>query len=216
MLLVTDDVKTTPTLRQEQAEATRQRIAEAARRLFADHGYSATSLAAVAAEAGVAPRTVYAVFGTKREILSAICEKWLQDGRARERAQEVLALPDPVERVRAAGGWLAGLYAAGFDVVQILDAAMDEDPETRKLLRGKLAGRNRVMDAMIASASELLTVPVAQGQALFRAMAAPGVYEALVVEAGWSPERFGTWLGELLEQQLTGSPARPGRARGSQ
>lgn len=196
------DVKGRATLRQEQAQATRSRIAEAARRLFASRGYSATSLAAVAAEAGVAARTVYVAFGTKREILSAICEQWLEDGRARERAREVLALPTPTQRIRAAGVWLAGLYAAGFDVVQILDSAMDEDPETRKVLRAKLAGRNRVMDSMIASAGDALRVPLGDAQALFRAMAAPGVYEALVATAGWTPERFGTWLGDLLEQQL--------------
>ena len=202
MLLVADDVKAQPSLRQEQAAGTRRRIADAARRLFATKGYSATSLAAVADEAGVAPRTVYTAFGSKREILSAICESWLEDARARERAEEVLGLSDPVERLRAAGQWLADLYAAGFDVVQILDAAMDEDPETRKVLRAKLAGRNHVMDAMVSSASDVLTVPVAQGQALFRAMAAPGVYEALVVDAGWSPARVGTWLGGFLQQQL--------------
>jgi AcrR family transcriptional regulator len=199
---VARDVKGRPTLRQEQAQATRSRIAEAARRLFASRGYSATSLAAVAAEAGVAARTVYVAFGTKREILSAICEQWLEDAHARERAREVLSLPTPAERIRAAGGWLAGLYAAGFDVVQILDSAVDEDPETRKVLRAKLAGRNRVMDSMIASTEHALRVPLGDAQALFRAMAAPGVYEALVVTAGWSPERFGTWLGDLLEQQL--------------
>jgi len=202
VLFVADHVKTQPTLRQEQAKATRRRIADAARRLFASQGYSATSLAAVATEAGVAPRTVYATFGSKREILSAICETWLQDARARERAEEVLGLPDPLARLGAAGGWLASLYAAGFDVVQILEAAVDEGPDTRRVLRSKLAGRNHVMDAMIASASEVLGVPVAEAQALFRAMAAPGVYEALVVDAGWSPERFGAWLGDLLQHQL--------------
>lgn len=202
MLPVPHDVKPPPTLRQEQAAATRHRIAAAARRLFAERGYSATSLTAVAAEAGVAARTVYTAFGSKREILSAICEGWLEDARARERAQEVLALADPTERLRAAGGWLAALYSAGFDVVQILDAAMDEDRETRELLRAKLAGRNQVMDAMVASVADRLVVPLAQGQAMFRAMAAPGVYESLVVDAGWAPERFGEWLGGLLAREL--------------
>ena len=197
-----DDVKRSPSLREEQASATRLRIADAARRLFAEQGYSTTSLAEVARAAGVAPRTVYTVFGTKREILSAICEAWLEDARARERAQEVLALADPRDRVHGAGAWLAALYAAGFDVVQVLDSAVDEDGQTRRLLRAKLAGRNRVMDAMMASVQELLRVPLAEAQALFRAMAAPGVYQSLVVEAGWSPERFGTWLGDLLVREL--------------
>src|SRR6478735_449407 len=107
-----DAVKAPSTYRQAQARATRERIATAARALFGVHGYRMTSMAAIAQEAGVAERTVYTVFGTKREILSAICEAWLEDARARERAQEVLALAEPRDRVHGAGAWLAALYAA--------------------------------------------------------------------------------------------------------
>ena len=61
---------------------------------------------AIAAEAGVAVRTVYSAFGAKREILSFICERWLERARARERAGEVLAHPDPARRLRGAASWL--------------------------------------------------------------------------------------------------------------
>lgn len=74
-------VKTRSTYRQEQAAATRDRIADAARRLFASSGYGSTSIEAIAAEAGVAVRTVYSSFRTKREILSHICERWLKQAR---------------------------------------------------------------------------------------------------------------------------------------
>jgi hypothetical protein len=63
-------------------------------------------------------------------------------------------------------------YSAGFDVVLIFEAATDESPETRALLRSKLAGRNEVMDAMIASLDGHLTVPVPQAQAMYRALGA--------------------------------------------
>src|SRR5918999_4915845 len=58
--------------RREQAEVTRHEIASAARRLFALNGYAATTLAAIAAEAGVAEPTVYAVFGAKKGFLLAL------------------------------------------------------------------------------------------------------------------------------------------------
>ena len=74
-------VKSRSTYRQAQAAATRERIAEAARRLFGVAGYGSTSIEAIAAEAGVAVRTVYSAFGTKREILSLICEQWLERAR---------------------------------------------------------------------------------------------------------------------------------------
>jgi AcrR family transcriptional regulator len=193
-------VKPQPTYRQQQAAATRERIAEAARRLFATAGYGSTSMEAIAAEAGVAVRTVYAAFGAKREILSLICERWLERAEARERAGAVLAEPDPRSRLRAAAAWLVHLYSAGYDVVLILEAATDESPETRALLRSKLAGRNEVMDAMIASLEGYLRAPVDEVQAVFRALAAPGVYQELVIDYGWSPERLGDWIAEGLER----------------
>src|SRR5258706_5514111 len=69
-------------LRQRQALETRRAIAGAARSLFAERGYAAASIDLVAEEAGVAARTVYAIFGTKQAIPAAICEAWLvQAGR---------------------------------------------------------------------------------------------------------------------------------------
>jgi AcrR family transcriptional regulator len=204
---MTDAVKPQSTYRQEQAAATRERIAEAARRLFATDGYGSTSIEAIAAEAGVAVRTVYSAFGAKREILSHICERWLERARARERAAEVLAEPDPGRRLRGAASWLRALYSAGFDVVMIFEAATDESAETRALLRSKLAGRNQAMDAMIASLDGHLRAPVHQVQAVYRALAAPGVYRELVEEAGWTPDEFERWVGDSLERYaMDGQP----------
>ena len=186
------------TYRQVQAEETRIRIAQAARRLFADQGYGATSIDAIAKEAGVATRTVYSAFGTKREILSLICDLWLREANAIERAQQVFAIADPADRLRGAAGWLANLYSAGFDVVLIFEAATDESAETKALLRSKLAGRNQVMDAMSASLKDTLRVPLKQAQAVFRALAAPGVYQELVDESGWTPDQFVRWVGDAL------------------
>ena len=92
---MTSPVKPPSTYRQRQAQATRDLIADTARRLFAADGYGATSMEAIAREAGIAVRTVYAAFGAKREILSLICERWLEQAAARELAGQVLAEPDP-------------------------------------------------------------------------------------------------------------------------
>jgi AcrR family transcriptional regulator len=197
-----------PTYRQLQAQATRDRIADAARRLFAADGYGATSMDAIAREAGVAARTVYAAFGAKREILSLICERWLEQAGARELAGQVIAEPNPILRLRGAAHWLRVLYSAGFDVVLIFEAATDESQETRALLRAKLAGRNQVMDAIIASLDGHLTVPVPQAQAMYRALAAPGVYRELVEESGWPPADFEHWVADTLQRNLM-TPGHP-------
>lgn len=203
-----------PTYRQLQAQATRDRIAAAARRLFASDGYGATSMETIADAAGVAVRTVYAAFGAKREILSLICEHWLEEAGARDLAGRVFGEPDPVGRLRGAAHWLRVLYSAGFDVVLIFEAATDESPETRALLRSKLAGRNDVMDAMIASLEGHLAVPVPAAQAMYRALAAPGVYRELVEESGWSPDDFERWVADILQRNLmAATPAPEGAGR---
>ena len=188
--------------RQEQADATKIRIAAAAQQLFARDGYATTSIEAIGREAGVATRTVYAAFGAKREILNLICEQWLERAGARSLAQQILADPDPIQRLRGAARWITVLYSTDFDVARILDAAADEDAPTQALLRSKLRGRNRVMNELIASVQHELAVPVADGQTLYRALGATGVYNELVVNSKWTPERFQAWLADTLTAQL--------------
>ena len=62
------------TKRQAQARETRRSILEAALELFVTSGYAATSIQTIAEQAGVAVQTVYAVFGTKRELLRQLIE----------------------------------------------------------------------------------------------------------------------------------------------
>src|SRR5262249_62254185 len=96
----------TPPRRREQAAATRREILEAARRLFERQGYASTTMAAIAAEAGVALKTVYVAFETKSGVLRAL---WHLALRGEDDAvpvaeqawyQETLAVTDPEELLR--------------------------------------------------------------------------------------------------------------------
>ena len=92
--------------RREQAATTRRDILDAAERLFARDGYRSTTMAALAAEAGVSARTVYVAFATKSGVLRALWNARLRgeddDVPVAERAwyREVLDEPDPVRRLR--------------------------------------------------------------------------------------------------------------------
>src|SRR5918997_3232117 len=88
-------------LRREQAAATRRRILEVAQPLFEHDGYTTTSMAAIAAAAGVSLKTVYLAFETKSGLLRALWHLLLRgdedDAPVRERRwyREVLDEPDP-------------------------------------------------------------------------------------------------------------------------
>ena len=195
------------TYREEQAQATRDRICAAARRLFAAEGYRMTSVAAIAAEAGVAERTVYAAFGAKREILSAICEAWLEDAHARELVEAAVAERDPATTIRLAARFLRALFETGYDVMVLFEAASAEDPQTRAMLRAKLEGRNHVQNLIIDSVRTDLILPLPAAQAIYRALAAVGVYQELVVESGWTIDQYEHWVLNQLASQLLGLPS---------
>src|SRR5919204_2393457 len=105
-----DTVKTTRRYesprRREQAAATRREILEAAQRLFERQGYAATTMAAIAAEARVALKTVYVTFESKSGVLRALWNLLLRgderDTPVTERAwyREVLDEHDPERKVR--------------------------------------------------------------------------------------------------------------------
>src|SRR3954452_69296 len=92
--------------RRAQAEATRREILEAAERLFVRDGYAATTMAAIAREAGVALKTVYVAFETKSGLLRALWHLRLRGDEAdlpiaeRPWYREVLAEPDPERALR--------------------------------------------------------------------------------------------------------------------
>ena len=61
-------------VREAAAQLTRQRIMDAATRLFTESGYTATSVRSIADTAGVAEKTVYLQFDTKPAILKALVD----------------------------------------------------------------------------------------------------------------------------------------------
>ena len=73
--------------RQRQAAQTRADILQAARRLFSERGYAATTIEAIAAEAEVAEATVYAGFGSKRGILLAFQQQMEENTDRGERVR---------------------------------------------------------------------------------------------------------------------------------
>src|SRR3954471_17938203 len=121
--------------RREQAEGTRTAILEAAERQFEAHGYAATTMAAIAADAGVALKTVYVAFETKSGVLRALWNMLLRgdtgDAPIAERSwyREVVEEPDPERQLRllAHNSRAVKLRIAG--VLEVIRSAAVVDPD---------------------------------------------------------------------------------------
>src|ERR687888_1139187 len=133
-----DTVKTTRRYqsprRREQAAATRREILEAAQRLFERQGYAATTMAAIAAEARVALKTVYVAFETKSGVLRALWNLLLRgdegDAPVSERAwyREVVEEPDPERQLRRLAAASRAVKVRIGAVIEVIRTAAPIDP----------------------------------------------------------------------------------------
>ena len=195
--------------RKQQALATRTRIATAARKRFHAQGYAATTVDEIAAEAGVAVSTVYAIFRNKRSILAAICEAWLEEAQIRPLMERALGDADVRQRLATAAQWTRQQWERGADVVPLLLAATQDDPEVAAMQAGWIEDKSRAMAHFVASLHGALRpdLDVARASDLFDALTIPELYRELVERSGWSPDEYEGWLASTLAWQLLGQAA---------
>jgi AcrR family transcriptional regulator len=192
------------TLREERARVTRQRIADAARRRFLRDGYAATTLAGIAAEAGVAVQTVYAVYGSKAGILDALRESAMSQPQAEALYAEAMAEPSDRRRLELFARSIRRRWELSGDVVAIHRDAATADPEVRAGVAATLERRRRGIGRLAATLGAALRpeVDVAGAAAILDALTLPEVYAELVEVQGWTADAYEAWLAAALVREL--------------
>jgi AcrR family transcriptional regulator len=195
-------VKSQPgSLRAERAAVTRRRIAEAARRLFATRGYGATTLRQVAVAAGVAVQTVYAVFGSKANILRELRGGLVSDPAADAAFRAAVAASSPLAALDLFARSIRLRWETGHDIVAIhLEAASTDQTirgEVEQVLSGRRDGIGRLARSLATLEPWLETRQVI---AVIDALTLPEVYAELVVVQGWSADDYETWLADALRR----------------
>jgi len=199
-------VKRQATYRQLQAEATRERIARAARRLFAQRGYLGTTIESIATAAGVAVPTVYATFGSKKMILAEIRRLWLEESEVPQLSAQAAAEHNVGRRLELAARWSRNQLERGYDVITIYEEAARADSAMARVWATVLKERDRAISRFVKSLAGGLAQGIDARSAvdLVWALGRPEVYRELVVIRGWSPQRYERWLATSLKQQLLG------------
>ena len=194
----------TPGHRQRQAEATKREVARVARALFAEHGYVATTISNISAEADIPVQTIYSAFGSKAKILDKITELWMSEAQTTSRAAAYLQEADAAQQLRMLAELNRRQMQAGSDVVAIYQEAAASDPQMAETLRNVLAAREREIRKLIDAVTPQLRSDVSVDSALdlTLALTLPEVFHLLVVERGWSHSRYETWLADTLVAQL--------------
>ena len=209
-------------LRREQAAQTRQRILAAARRLFISRGYVATTMSAIATEAGVAAETVYASAGAKPVILATLTDQVVAgDDPApvshRERVKRLLAEQAPAQWLGAYADEVRGIQDRWAGMYTAMRHATAADPQIAALWADKMQARLdgiRPLAAALAGRGMLAPGITADRAAdVIWTLGSPETYQLLVFDRGWDPDDYQKWLTMTLGQALlprAGDPDQPG------
>lgn len=202
----------TSPLRQAQAAATRRAVIEAGTRLFVERGFVATSVDAIAAEAGVSRATVFATVGSKAQLLKTAYDvalvgddepvpmpqrPWAQavprattaSGMLEAYADLVLVLAG---RIGAITESIRGAASADAEVRAVWDKIQDEHLIGARNIVRMAAERGGVRDSLD---------PVAAADLVWL-ITDPGLFVRLVVERGWTPAAYRDWIAQELRAAL--------------
>jgi AcrR family transcriptional regulator len=192
------------TIRRGEAPAL---ICAAARRLFAEKGYLATSITDIAAEAGVARPTVFTAVGPKPVILRAVVDQSLAGDDApipiAERAwwREAIEEPDPGRSIELHARNMCRISRSAAPVLRALEVAASIDPDAatvwKRFQRQRWAGLNEFAVALATKTTELRCDEETMTATMWTL---PDAYLRLVHEAGWTTERFEAWLADLMKR----------------
>jgi AcrR family transcriptional regulator len=205
-------VKAAPGRRQRKAQATRRRVLDAAETLFVRDGYAATAIIAIAEQADVAAATVYALFGTKRSILTELLAARVTGDdepaplRARPQWRDLEAEPDPRRQIALLAAIATDIGSRVAALYDVLAAAAAADPELaggyQRQQQARYADQRRLARALARRGALRAGLTEIHATDVMWTLASPQTYRSLVLDRGWSADDYRRWLAGALTCSL--------------
>lgn len=194
-------------LQKERAEVTKDAIRRAARRLFAERGFASTSIQDLAAEAGVAVRTIYLAFGSKQGVAVDLIVRIGLEADVETAMRDLDPdVTDPARLLAAIARYRRNLFERGADVISMVREGVGSSPELRVALELGIETTRAAFQGLCARLKEIgvlkagLDVDEAAGHALV--LSSVDGYDELVNRRGWSHDQYESWLFQALLHAL--------------
>ncbi|MET1001469.1 MAG: TetR/AcrR family transcriptional regulator [Acidimicrobiia bacterium] len=198
---------------QARTRLARRAVVDAARTLFFERGYVATTIEAISEHSDVPSPTVYRLFSSKLGILKALLDTSIADDDqplAVQKRPDVASLftePDPHKLLAGFAGVTTAINQRSNDVYGVLMSAAGSDPAAAELLneirQQRDQGQGRIARSLSRAHALKSGLRERDAADLIHALMSPEVYRLLVGDRGWTPERYQQWLATTLAQQLT-------------
>jgi AcrR family transcriptional regulator len=200
--------------RQARTRRTRAAVVEAARSLFLERGYAATTIEAISERSDTPQPTVYRLFFSKLGILKSVLDVSIGgDGQAvamldRPKVRALLSNEDPKNQIAGFCALVRAVMARAGPVHRILADAAKSDQDAASLLteiaRQRHEGQRRIARSLARLRALQPGLRERDAADIIHALASSEVYGLLVFDRGWSDERYEKWLRSILIDQLLG------------
>lgn len=200
--------------RRQRSLATRRRILTAAQAEFCEQGYHGATIASIARRAGVAAQTVYFVFHSKAELISAAIDSLVMGEEEPTVPQDtewwraLEAEPDAAEALRLFVRGAAPLFQSASALSEILRAAALTDDEVRRTYdhheQLRATGFRQVVELLATTGTLRQGLTVASATDILLVTFSDSSYVALTVDRGWSHDDAVTWFCDALPGLLLG------------
>ncbi|KRC50229.1 MULTISPECIES: TetR/AcrR family transcriptional regulator [unclassified Nocardioides] len=187
-------------LRSGQAQESRAAVLRAARELFVEQGYGATTIEQVAARAGVSKPTVFTAVGNKVTLLKVVRDVAMtgdDEPRAvtdREDVAAIAAAGDLDRAVALTARHIADVNGRAHGVHEVIRGASGTDPAVAELWEAVENQRHIGAGHLLERLQVRPTVPRKQAQDRLWLLMATDTYHRLVAVRGWSPAAYERWL----------------------
>lgn len=198
--------------RKEQARQTRLQIVEVARKLFLERGYAGATIEAIARESGVAEETIYAIFKSKRKVLTFLLDISMGDDdqpiRILDRPEPQAVLHDTDQRRQLAmfAQGITEIMSRAAPIFEIMRNAAKTEPEiatyVQNLLKERLQNMTRFVQSVAANGSLREGLVEAQAGEIVWAITSPELFQLFTEDRGWTKEKYAQWLADTLIRLL--------------
>jgi AcrR family transcriptional regulator len=192
--------------RAEAAEERRASILASAKALFGRRGIDAITIAEIAEKSGVAGSTVYAIFKSKEGILRALMEQSLFSERFQSARQVLADVSDPVEMIALTSRVSRAIYESESSDLGPLRNVSGFSPALRKIEEEFERTRYRMQEERLRRLFEAgrakSGIGFDEARRVMWMYTSREIYRMLVIEGGWTPDRYQEWLSQTLVAAL--------------
>lgn len=209
--------------REAAARATRLRVIEAAKALFVDQGYPATTIEAIAEASDTPLPTLYRLFGSKRSLLKAVMDtSFVGDDEPvafgdRPEVQAALRAVDPETLIDAFATICRDVMDRAGEMYHVLTTAAVVDQEAAALLadvrQQAHTGRSRIVAALRAMNALDPALTPSEAEDIVYTCLSFEVARILTVERSWNSDQYEAWIARSLRVVLPTERPRRANAR---